>query len=348
VTEIESHLLPLRNRGIPMILVKGFATEAFYPSGYQRQFDDIDLAVPSVDAFWLLASHLKPIGYEVKVVVLAERPDAPTCMGMAKLAMDRGLGDLCEIEVQIGAFPLHWFSEYRFEAEFWNRAGPLISFPLEGPAPLDAAIILLGEMLERDAPRARDAIDLMMVARQLTPADASELAAAADRLALWRELTTMRTLLRGLGDEGEAAASRLPTPSKIGARLPWRALERAAHHDLPFARRRMGLLRAVLRAACAVGYDVVKQRGMTQSGRAVIGRLAARLDVRQLWEKGHFLQFIPIASRPIGDTEWWSWNTQPLLLTPIGPLLPMPLGILPRVPDAPAYTSSSPLASRTR
>jgi hypothetical protein len=309
----------LAAREVEHCFIKGPATERAYGGGV-RQYDDLDIVLPTIADFWTAALALELVDYRIDSLVIAREPGEEGLLGVASLSRPSLLlpGARCEAEFQFGAVSIHWRSWLRLGDGFWRSrrlldgdSGPPV------PSPGYAALIFLVEMIDRIGVTVRDRLDAQAMIRELAPADSEWLREQAQDLALESELR----VLENVRERGAApppwsrvrAASQRVAPGV-------RPFSRAVTHDWPHVRRRRGR-RAALEASlvCLAGDAASSLLDV----RRFVGPIAAidrRIDARAWLAAGRMpVHFVPVDP---ADRDSMCWRDDGLLATPAGLFVP--------------------------
>lgn len=322
-----------QSQGLTIVFVKGFAVESLYGEGYQRQFDDLDPAVPDLATFWKVLALVQIAGFDLLHLALRQDPETGRIDGAAAVSSPSQADpeDECRFDFQIAAQPLLWSTTAPFGPGFWQECEPVARVPVVRiPSLWQSAAILLGEALEQGRLRSRDLTDFAVLVGALRE-DAVldlqrqiELSGLAHQLARFRRAFEENRFLR-------AFLAERPFVLLFGGKEPRRVRLRSA------------MLSGRFGSAMAHAYDLTQQRGggiraclwgtagaalcEAAADRSRLALLVAQcVEARRLMEAGLFVRFIYLGAEPCGDLAWSGGGGEARLITPVGTFLAVPWG----------------------
>ncbi len=285
--------------------VKGFGLEALYGVDYRRQFADLDLVLQTGHQFWDVCEILVAAGFRPAVVTLARRQQDGEVVALASL---RRNGQ--NIDVTAGALPLRWRSSYGLGDAWRHQVVGTGDRAVAVPMPASAFLVHAAELLENRRVAIRDALDMSILARSVPAEEREVVIATIADAGLETQLVRATVALTRLGLK---APPPLPT---TGICWPGRG-------TLQFDRRAGGAARALSGLARDAGVAL----GHRRSGRVAITALSEWVPGRRAFERGAYVQFMPLRSDVRGGFRWLDSS---VLLTPLVCLLAAPLGVVGR------------------
>lgn len=318
-------------RGLSISFIKGFSTERAYGEDYHRQFDDLDAAVADLKTFWDAAEMLLEVDYIPLSLVLAQDPVTGKVSGVASLGRPShsGVEKFAEIEIQIGALPLHWHSCLSWDRAFWDEQQKL-----DGPTPVRIPsnrynlLVLIAETVERTKLRLRDYLDMQMLLGLADENVVEWLRAELARNRLELEVNRFSRRMNRISRSLQLPQHTLPYFGDIARRaiLPGpRPLTRAFFHDLPLARKQYSLPAAVKVAAASVFWDGIKSCIERRTLLKPLRYLGQRVNAQKRLKQGWYVQFLPLGHQSRTEMTWHGEPPLEILLTPIGSFLAIPV-----------------------
>lgn len=237
-------------RNARFVLQRAFAYQSYYPQGYIRQFNDLDIVVAGLDDLTRLLPALMELGYYVvRPLVLRCSDGADPWVGIAFNKQRADLPEPVMLDVCVSGPSISGVSYCRVPNSVWADRQSLTidvsSVPMLPPT--FNLLSLFIEAFERDQLYVRDLLDLDRMARQ--PLDMEQLCADISALQLGHEVDRFRRLVHRANLEHLFPLfDRLP---RVGLPLPEqpRWVSRVLGHMAP-----MVVRRSLGRAAAGLGY----------------------------------------------------------------------------------------------
>jgi len=221
-------------KNIKFVLQRGFAYQSYYPIGYIRQFNDLDIVLATVDDFNRLFPELEQLGYFIaRPVVLRYDGNRGSS---ATIAFNKHHSDLTEpvmLDVSIAAITISPITSWRLPDSAWETRQPLVINSVIVPilAPTYNLLSLFIEAFQRENLLLRDILDLDRLALQAI--DVHFLKTSLKLLGLQHEADRFRRIARRSNLEHllPLLDSLVPKPSALAERP--RYLGRLIGHVIP-------------------------------------------------------------------------------------------------------------------
>ncbi|WP_433475105.1 nucleotidyltransferase family protein [Spirillospora sp. CA-142024] len=263
----------LNRGGADYVLLRAVGLSRFYPDGWVRQYNDVDILLRDDRSLPAALDRLRGLGYYLARPIASRRSGTGLWLGLALNRQVSDLGHPMYLDLTTLGPALSRARSLTLPEDAWRRREQVTvaGTPIPVLDPTWQAVVFAGEMVERDgAYQPRDALDLVMLHRggARWPEVAARLRSAPDAAeALGRVAELARSSLpaAGLGTDPPVSrpAGRWPLPG-APSRLPyWRdavveasdALVRAVRRVSPRAARHL-VERAPARAWFAAGLPV--------------------------------------------------------------------------------------------
>lgn len=289
--------------GIRLFPLRGFATQAAYPAGYVRQFNDLDLVVPTPAEFGLALGTLRARGYFLARPLVLRQMCGNGGAVVATAALNKchpELGEPIMLDLLLAGPALSRVSSYRIPLQAWAEctATELGGLTMKVLSPTDSLLGLLIECCERDDLVLRDLLDLDRLS--VGSIDTAVLTEAVKELRLEFEVWRLRYVARRSGlmpralEILEPLAPSVP-PGLLMAQGAWRAAA-----EIRRARGNDGVLAAAARVAYLTFYPLLDRLEDWFPQRAL--EVYQQLSAQQVFDLGLpiYLFEVPYRARP-GD-----------------------------------------------
>lgn len=314
----------VRRLHLPVLLVKGLSMEPFYPAGYQRVCNDVDLVTADIATAWALCRALIDEGFTefVNGPAVWRMPSTGQLSMIVKLQRP---ADGIDVEIHGGLFAMGpltsvTVSELMQRAGWMLAPGGLRTLGLE-----DAAVLFLAELHERDEFLLRDAYDWeVLLGHLVARGDREAFLRGVKRYHLGCELALVNAFCADLvATIPEPWASTLRLAARP-TRLP-RPWARWWYHVYPLLRAR-GTAGQALRTMWACWKTIRLLKINHPRLEKLVLRVDQRTDPRVHSEQGLTTFLVPIDLDVAGEWAWIPGSR--LVQTPAGLYLATAYGVV--------------------
>lgn len=302
------------------ILVKGLATESYYPSNIMRYFHDIDFVIEDLTSFWNLILHLQENGMKrTTVLEFAERMNPARIIGGARLGLIKPQGKMRGVELQLGLLQIKSTSYIPWDVLSVSPQSLALeeNHTIPMPSPGNLFLVYLAEIIQNDYVLLRDLFDITSILSQEKQIDIAHI---VENIRTYKLKYGLYKILKEFHHSPSFPMPQLLTELlAFFPELEHTELNLIQHHIIPFILEHASNPSHQITYAFARDYtDKLIGNGISSSTLSKLKQVDQIIGASLFFKNGEFVYCQEIDNLPSPHWEWIRVADHDILLTPIG------------------------------